>query len=862
APPVRTRRVPGPSAIVKDFAALLEHIHEDESESHSSGSSRTTRSASIPTFIQRADSTIVSLPPPPRPRNRALVRPAPHPFANPSVAVNSNPSRPRTAPIQRHPFNTTPTLAPAPHTRNFSARAGSIPLSPAAVPLPASSTSNRFPQTPRSSFFCTPQTSGPPSPKSPACRSTFLPSCKSTIESATVKDVRSTRTDSIDLAFRASTYSDFNLPWCSYDQRASGISFASTTASATEAESIPIGLFDQPTPIDYIGLAPLSPTSSLLREAGVQVDVLLPSPEEECEDGTDESFTTEDGSKHDHKSSVKESFRERARSLSAALPTLNVSSLSKVDRVLGNGAARALLSGVHVPHLSLSSSSMSSDSNVQPSAPLFARSDSADQSFLPQTQTGPHSFIGLGRKLSKKAAAAAPVEPNMARRRSEDVGRVPSGGLMARMGGFIGRTPSPTAKSEEFGEDDNNLASPTVAVASAAPLRLAGRRHSVSDVLVISAEQSDEGATVGRVPPQNRGQIKRGFHRPTASASSALPLLPPVVPVSPAFMSPDSFGLLSPEFSSAQTTSSVGEDVGLVSSKEVVEVEKKSEDGEEDECEGEEDRFEEGEGEDDMAQARRAKRAKVAKLNRYLGSRVPAHLVLGLDETWDPEQDLPEVKPGSEDRTGSQSLLALGGGRKKSRRSSEGEEEEDIGDVSVMSSEEKARAVRRKAKMEKMFGERPPQKLYQPQSGADTSSTTLENLTEESEEYEEWEQEGGGEHYKSYRASFNSLAYFVNNADRDSLEGLYNIVSSLPEDESSEGGAGGQKSQFAARRKRAAKLSKFFGVSYRDLFGAVLDILESDVREDKEEGSLSAAETQDLLMKLRKLKAKGEDINV
>jgi hypothetical protein len=34
------------------------------------------------------------------------------------------------------------------------------------------------------------------------------------------------------------------------------------------------------------------------------------------------------------------------------------------------------------------------------------------------------------------------------------------------------------------------------------------------------------------------------------------------------------------------------------------------------------------------------------------------------------------------------------------------------------------------------------------------------------------------------------------------------------------------------------------------------------VKEDKEEGSLSAAETQDLLMKLRKLKAKGEDISV
>jgi hypothetical protein len=161
-----------------------------------------------------------------------------------------------------------------------------------------------------------------------------------------------------------------------------------------------------------------------------------------------------------------------------------------------------------------------------------------------------------------------------------------------------------------------------------------------------------------------------------------------------------------------------------------------------------------------------------------------------------------------------------------------------------------------------MFGERPPQKLYQPHAGADTSAG-LDDVSEGSED-----DEVGGAHYQSYRASFNSLAYFVSNADRDSLEGLYNIVTAQAEGGAAEDAAEDEddveqtRNQFAARRKRAAKLSKFFGVSYRDLFGAVLEILESDVKEDKEEGSLSAAETQDLLMKLRKLKAKGEDISV
>ncbi|KAG8735023.1 hypothetical protein FRC10_011079, partial [Ceratobasidium sp. 414] len=960
------RRIPGPSAIVKDFAALLEHIHEGEIESHCSagisGSGlRTASSASVP--AHRSGLAIVSLPPPPRPRNRALVRPAPHPFANPSVSLplgNSNlagPSlnfTPRTPASSEHAFGSPPALAPAPHSRNFSARrqsgSGPVPLTPAAISLPPSSTTYRFPQSPHSSFLNTPHVSRPSSPRSPTCQSSFLPSCKSTIDSVAIKD-RPRHSDSTDFVHHVSplSFSEFNLPYS--PQRASGFSFSSglsglSARSATEAESIPIDLHGWPAHLDF-GLAPLSPRSSLLREVGVEVDVHLPEPE--CGDESDECSsyaTTEEGSKDDK--SVK-TFRERARSLGAA-----VSSLNKVDRVLGKGTARAFLSGVHahVPHLSLSS--MSSESNAQP----LPGSDSADHSFLPHT--GPQvSFIGLGRKLSKKA-----VEPNMARRRSEDVARVPSGGLMARMDRFMGRTPSPSMRTKEL-EDESDVAPPPPLVAykplhgrkhsssdpsagiirprpsdrpattnmrSAAeradlvkktrkiqqllgdvpsedacestfyrlsraaksedfaeeetlitPLRVGGRRHSnpgsFADVLV-SADpaEAEGGVTVGRVPSQNRNQVKRGFHRPTASASSvlsALPLLPPMAPVSPALISPDSYGLLSPGFS-VGTTSTTDEEaaLGLVSPKSTTEmpevaVESDSEKpGLEDALDDLALADEKTDVEDEVALARRAKRAKVAKLHRYLGSRVPAHLVLGLDESWDYEAGLPEAR--SEDEAvvkGGPSLLALGGVgvRKKMRRSSEGDGEcEEIGDLSVMSSEEKARAVRRKAKMEKMFGERPPQKLYQPHASGDTP--TLENLSEESEGGGGGWEQGGGDHYKTYRASFNSLAYFVNNADRDSLERLYNIVSAQPEGSTEEGEEGTEegkpmRDQFAARRKRAAKLSKFFGVSYRDLFGAVLDILESDVREDKEEGSLSAAETQVLLMKLKKLKAKGEGIS-
>ena len=49
---------------------------------------------------------------------------------------------------------------------------------------------------------------------------------------------------------------------------------------------------------------------------------------------------------------------------------------------------------------------------------------------------------------------------------------------------------------------------------------------------------------------------------------------------------------------------------------------------------------------------------------------------------------------------------------------------------------------------------------------------------------------------------------------------------------------------FEVRRRRDAKLSHFFGVSYRDLFGEVLDSLEMSVREDEGKGQLNADEAK------------------
>lgn len=47
---------------------------------------------------------------------------------------------------------------------------------------------------------------------------------------------------------------------------------------------------------------------------------------------------------------------------------------------------------------------------------------------------------------------------------------------------------------------------------------------------------------------------------------------------------------------------------------------------------------------------------------------------------------------------------------------------------------------------------------------------------------------------------------------------------------------------FQARRKRAAKLTNFFGASYRDLYGEVLEKLEIGFLEEAREGNMSREE--------------------
>jgi hypothetical protein len=53
-----------------------------------------------------------------------------------------------------------------------------------------------------------------------------------------------------------------------------------------------------------------------------------------------------------------------------------------------------------------------------------------------------------------------------------------------------------------------------------------------------------------------------------------------------------------------------------------------------------------------------------------------------------------------------------------------------------------------------------------------------------------------------------------------------------------------EATSFQQRRKRAAKLTHFFGVDYRELFDDVLDSIEYDMKLGQKDGKLRAEEVE------------------
>ncbi|QRV78410.1 hypothetical protein RhiJN_06425 [Ceratobasidium sp. AG-Ba] len=147
----------------------------------------------------------------------------------------------------------------------------------------------------------------------------------------------------------------------------------------------------------------------------------------------------------------------------------------------------------------------------------------------------------------------------------------------------------------------------------------------------------------------------------------------------------------------------------------------------------------------------------------------------------------------------------------------------DTAPPTQMTAEEKARNVHRAMKMLQLFGAPPPHELY-----TTTKSCSLDLAPDSA-------QAVLNSPSSDRRASVNSLrdlAYILDHDNRNSLLALIGDMSDAQSDPAlspfadsfgceSTSATDDNKEPFEARRARAIKLAKFFGVSYRDLFDAV-----------------------------------------
>ncbi|GLB35722.1 hypothetical protein LshimejAT787_0300100 [Lyophyllum shimeji] len=361
--------------------------------------------------------------------------------------------------------------------------------------------------------------------------------------------------------------------------------------------------------------------------------------------------------------------------------------------------------------------------------------------------------------------------------------------------------------------------------------------------------------------------------------------------------------------------------------------------------------------EEQAEETRRRKREKLAKVHRFLGSRVPANLVLDLEDV---EASLPPLDPAmaamptlheNEDATRKVWLRRRRSSSAAPYRSSWSDEVDRIKED--LNYREKAINVRRAQKMEKVFGVAPPQTLYHTRrspspsvpnaalasnkfvSGWTSPGESLapvtglrnpnrssyakpkkskDNRPGTSESNKALLPKGRSESpeppvrkrtsvYTHYHESLNSLNDIIDRDDRESLAELHEYITSLdmseppplqsftrtpttiPSGERRLSNASSIKSErrrslpartsvislsseysittprpevtdFQARRRRAAKLTQFFGVDYRELITDVLESIENGLEHERKRGTLKPDEVEDLLSRLRNLRTK------
>ncbi|KAG6889146.1 hypothetical protein C0992_006295 [Termitomyces sp. T32_za158] len=338
--------------------------------------------------------------------------------------------------------------------------------------------------------------------------------------------------------------------------------------------------------------------------------------------------------------------------------------------------------------------------------------------------------------------------------------------------------------------------------------------------------------------------------------------------------------------------------------------------------------------EEQVEEARRRKREKLAKLHRFLGSRVPTNLVLGPD-TADP--GLPPLDPTIMSVVPESRKDWLRRRRSSSAAAYSSTWSDEIDRIKEdLNSTEKAINVRRAQKMEKVFGVAPPQILYHTRRSPSPSVSNpaiigqnksisgwtspgesqlpvigLRNVNRSSYSKKKTKDDRPGTSesdralllryrdssngpdlrkrtsavYMHYQDSLNSLNDIIDRDDKESLAELHEYLNSgdmsvppplqastrSPQSSDRRLSNASIKSErrrslpartsicsseysiatprpdvtdFQTRRRRAAKLTQFFGVNYRELIKDVLESIECGLEHERKHGTLDPEEVE------------------
>jgi len=232
---------------------------------------------------------------------------------------------------------------------------------------------------------------------------------------------------------------------------------------------------------------------------------------------------------------------------------------------------------------------------------------------------------------------------------------------------------------------------------------------------------------------------------------------------------------------------------------------------------------------------RRQKVARLAKLHRYLGSGVPAERVLGITEFMRDRDLPPSTEPNDTRRSSPVS------GRKSSLDLSYPTKGEVDRSIPKLNDIQKAAQVRRASKMEKLFGDRPPQELLHgraPSPRIPSSSKDLatdqpqgdwfalhENKvfsksrpgTPESHESAQRLLSPESETFRTYRDSINSIQNIADRDDAQSLVSVHQLLTlNFEDNESPVAEASQQVDQASARQSSKSERRRSLPVTRKD----------------------------------------------